>query len=71
MDNEKPMIQLCYQLLIKCPQCGADFDLCDNGHNDDSKYSRPIFNNDWDVLDGETVICEQCDLEFEIGGCEY
>ena len=57
-----------YSLDVDCPYCGAEMDLCDQ--DDDGCFSIPIFNNDWDVLEGMEATCPDCNREFNLSKVE-
>lgn len=65
----KSRIRFSFSMRIECPKCSHDFDLVD--HDDDGCYTRPIFNNRWDDLKGEDVLCPECETEFKISEVEY
>lgn len=54
------------ELLVECLECGEDFDLFDG--DDDYRFMKPIFNNDWDALKGADVECPSCGHLIEIEG---
>ena len=61
--------QLDYSLNVDCPKCKSSIDLLEQ--EGDGEFSTPIFNNRWDELKGEHVICPECDDEFTLDGCRY
>ena len=66
----KPIARLNYDLYVRCPACGIEFDLIEN--NDvDSRISIPLFNNQWGDLGGLEVVCDRCNHEFKIEKVEY
>ena len=58
-----------WNLYTKCPYCGHDFDLAD--HDEDGFYSKPIFSNKWDELDGADVECPSCGQCSQISEVVY
>lgn len=60
---------LSWHLWTKCPYCGYDFDLAD--FDEDGFYSKPIFSNKWDELEGEDVECPACDQCAQISEVVY
>ncbi|HCY86896.1 MAG TPA: hypothetical protein DHV36_17330 [Desulfobacteraceae bacterium] len=64
------VLQIEWHFHIDCPKCGEELDLAENGYDDDQVYSEPIFNNKWDDLKGDKVICDECEYEFEIHNIE-
>ena len=72
MENQEqnhPTATLSWSLDIECPKCKKGIDLAD--HDDDSTFSKAIFNNSWDDLKGEEVQCPHCQHWFEFGKVEY
>ena len=58
-----------WHLWVDCPKCKESIDLVDQ--NDDGVFAIPIFNNEWENLEGCEVYCPECKHEFEIDGVEY
>ena len=54
---------------MECPKCKTDIDLSIN--DDDCVYSMAIFNNKWDDLVGEEIVCEKCGHVFLLDGIFY
>lgn len=48
----------------KCPHCGNEVDV------DYSDFEDDRVNNYWADWKGDTVICDECGDEFEIGNVE-
>lgn len=67
--KEKKCARLFAELLVKCPSCGEDFDLFDD--DDDGKFLKPIFTNDWDALEGMEIPCPSCGHWIEIEGATW
>jgi len=65
----KSMATLGWSLDMECPKCKVDIDLSID--DDDCVYSRAIFNNKWDDLIGEEIVCKKCGHVFELGGITY
>lgn len=66
---KKSTVRFDFSMMIECPHCEADIDLVDE--EEDSEYSIPIFNNNWDNLRGELVFCPEYGKEFAIDCVEY
>ena len=62
--KEKQVARLIAELLVECPACGEDFDLFDE--DDDYRFQKPIFNNDWGALRGIEITCPSCGNRIEI-----
>jgi len=62
--------QLSWHLFIDC-KCGETLDLTDSEHDEEGRISIPIFNNKWDDLKGEEVICPKCSNPIIIERVEY
>ena len=60
----KQVARLIAALLVECPACGEDFDLFDE--DDDYRFQKPIFNNDWGALRGIEITCPSCGNRIEI-----
>ena len=69
-ELKKGTAYLIYKVEITCPYCKNHFDLMDR-NDDDSAISQPIFNNNWDELKGDSVICDHCEEEFLIEELVY
>ena len=67
--KESVTVSFNYTLHVDCPECKREFDLVDHDH--DSVFSRAIFNNAWDDLNGESIDCPYCDCEFLCDEIEY
>ena len=54
-----------WHLWTKCPYCGHDFDIADIDVG--GFYSKCLFNNKWDDINGAEVECPSCGevSEFE------
>ena len=61
--------QLDWSLFVECPECGEDFDLKDR--EEESEFSKPIFNNAWDDIKGMEVDCPKCKSTFSLDKVEY
>lgn len=57
-------------LNVECPKCKQDIDLASVERNEEGQYSRVIFNNRLDELEGEEVECS-CGNIFKIKEVEY
>lgn len=44
-----------------CPICGEEVDV------DYDDFEEDRLNEDWGLWEGDTVICDECGAEFEIG----
>ncbi len=66
---KKQIATLNCSLDITCPECKNRFDLFDE--DDESIYSKPIFNNDWDKLNDVDAECPKCYYLFQIETVEY
>ena len=64
--KEKQVARLIAELLVECPACGEDFDLFDK--DDEYRFLKPIFNNDWGALIGVKIPCPACSHWIEIEG---
>lgn len=53
-----------WNLWVDCPHCGETMNLADV--DEDGIYSSPIFNNQWDDLQGEEIKCIECGKVFTI-----
>lgn len=70
-ELESAEVQLHYSLIVECPYCKEEYDLCDQ--DDDGQYSTPIFNNKWDDIKGFEITCPRpdCDMVATIKSVEY
>lgn len=57
-----------YQFHVDCPHCEKQIDLVDG---DDGTMTRPIFNNNPEILKGETIWCDGCEQDFQLDEVEY
>ena len=48
----------------KCPHCGEEVEVDYDDFNDER------IDNYWSDWEGDTVICDECGAEFEIGNVE-
>lgn len=62
-------VHLDWHLNVQCPYCLKSFDLVD--YDDDGRCAKVIFNNQWDKLKGENLICPHCGRDFEIKEVVY
>lgn len=69
-DTVKVKAFLSCSLDIECPACHESIDLFGE-IDDECCYSKPIFQNSWEDLNGEEVCCSLCGYEFEIEKVEY
>jgi len=67
--KKRSMATLRWSLDMECPKCKTDIDLSIN--DDDCVYSMAIFNNKWDDLVGEEIVCEKCGHVFLLDGIFY
>ena len=58
-----------YGLEIDCPNCGSELDLSD--HDEDQRFSGPIFNHRWEEVEGKSVFCPDCDKDFTISNVHF
>jgi len=68
---EKGTVTLSWHLFIDCNYCGETLDLSDGEFDQDGIFAIPIFNNKWDEIEGEEVICPKCGNPIIIERVEY
>jgi len=68
VDMKSAEMVVSWSLDVECPYCGADVDL--STQDDDSCFSKPIFNNDWDAIVGMEGNCPDCSEDFTISKVE-
>lgn len=62
---------LSWNLFIECPHCREDVDLSDEPHDEDGRFSTPLFNNEWEKIEGLEVDCPKCKNTFTVSSVEY
>lgn len=62
-------VKLEYSLNVMCKECNEGFDLAEQ--DEDGVFSSPIFNNKWDELKGEAVVCPHCGFTDYISDVVY
>ena len=67
----KNIANLDWSLDVQCPECAHVFDLSNSGNDDEGEISIKIFNNKWDDLKGQRVICPECHKKFLIDDVIY
>lgn len=60
-----------WALDVTCPSCDQNNNLADDCHDPEGEIAKHIFNNEWDDLNGHTVVCKWCGHVFKLDKVEY
>jgi endogenous inhibitor of DNA gyrase (YacG/DUF329 family) len=62
------IVRFSYSVIGKCEKCGKKIDLEDQ--NDDARFTKRIFSNEFECVKGLEVTCPHCGQEMKVDGIE-
>ena len=62
-----------YKIMVTCPQCGFDYDLASDNHDDEYEVQRMMFTNTQGSCTNMNFLCTcpLCEEDFILDSLEY